>query len=57
MRPASNDPDAPQNDDGTAVAVHGESSGEGDPASDRRPEPRVDADDRTPEEAGYGYGV
>ena len=57
MRPASNDPDAPQNDDGTAVTVHGESSGEGDPASDRRPEPRVDADDRTLEEAGYGYGV
>jgi hypothetical protein len=55
MRPVSNDADAPQKDD-TAV-VHGESSGEGDPTSDRRPETRVDTDDRTPEEAGYGYGV
>ena len=55
MRPVSNDADAPQKDD--MAVVHGESSGEGDPASDRRPEPRTDPDDRTPEEAGYGYGV
>jgi hypothetical protein len=55
MRPASNDAEAPQNDDGAVVL--GESSAEEDPTSDRRPEPRVDADDRTPEEAGYGYGV
>jgi hypothetical protein len=55
MRPASNDADAPQKDD--VAVVLGESSGEEDKASDRRPEPRVDADDRTPEEAGYGYGV
>jgi hypothetical protein len=56
MRPASNDADAPQKKDDVA-AVHEESSGEGDPASDRRPEPRVDTDDRALEEAGYGYGV
>ena len=55
MRPVSNDADAPRKDD--TAAVYGESSAEGDPASDRRPEPRVDTDDRTPEEAGYGYGV
>jgi hypothetical protein len=55
MRPVSNDADAPQKDD--MAVVHGESSGEGDPASDRRPEPRVDTEDRPPEEAGYGYGV
>ena len=55
MRLVSNDAGAPQDDD-MAVA-HGESSGEGDPVSDRRPEPRVDTEDRTPEEAGYGYGV
>jgi hypothetical protein len=55
MWPMSNDVDVPQKDDG--AVVHGEPSGEGDPASDRRPEPRMDADDRTPEEAGYGYGV
>ena len=55
MRPVSNDADTPQKDD--MAVVHGESSGESDSASDRRPEPRVDTDDRTPEEAGYGYGV
>jgi hypothetical protein len=55
MRPVSDDADAPWNDD--LAVVQGESSGERDLASDRRPEPRVDADDRTPEEAGYGYGV
>jgi len=56
MRPVSDDdPDGPRKDDLTVVL--GEASGEGAPASDRRPEPRVDTDDRTPEEAGYGYGV
>ena len=55
MRPVSNDADAPQKED--MAVVHGESSGEGDAASDRRPEPRVDTDDRALEEAGYGYGV
>ena len=55
MRPVSSDAEVPQKDDMTAV--HGECPGEGDPASERRPEPRVDSDDRTPEEAGYGYGV
>jgi hypothetical protein len=55
MRPVSNDADAPRQDD--VAAARDESSGEGDQAGDRRPEPRVDADDRTPEEAGYGYGV
>jgi hypothetical protein len=55
MRPASNDADTPQRDD--VAAAHDESSGEGDPESDRWPEPRVDTDDRAPEEAGYGYGV
>jgi hypothetical protein len=62
MHPAGNDADATRKDD---VAVgHGESSsgcgratGEGDRPGNRRPEPRVDADDRTPEEAGYGHGV
>ena len=61
MRPVSDEADAPQND---GMVIHGESSGAGDqshgeanPASDRRPELHVDADDRTPEEAGYGYGV
>jgi hypothetical protein len=28
----------------------------GDP-EDRRPDASLEADDRTPEEAGYGYGV
>ena len=55
MRPVINDADAPQKED--VAVVHGESSGEGDPASDRWPEPRVDADDWMPEEAGYGHGV
>ena len=55
MRSVNNDAEAPPEDDMTAV--HGEPSGEGDPASERRPEPRIEADDRTPEEAGYGYGV
>jgi hypothetical protein len=55
MLPVSNDAGVPQKDDG--AVVYSESSGEGDPESDRRPEPGVDADDRTPEEAGYGYGV
>ena len=61
MRPVSDEADAPRND---RMVVHGESSGAGDqshgeanPASDRRPELHVDIDDRTPEEAGYGYGV
>ena len=52
MRPVSNDADAPRKDD-----MDDESSAEADRARDRRPEPRVDTDDRTPEEAGYGYGV
>jgi hypothetical protein len=62
MQPAGNDADAPRKDEG--AMVHGESSsgggratGEGDRPSNRRPEPRADADDRTPEEAGYGHGV
>jgi hypothetical protein len=55
MRPVSNDADAPQKDE--MAGVQSESPGEGDPASDRRPEPRMDTDERTPEEAGYGYGV
>jgi hypothetical protein len=58
MRPARNEAETLQK--GDVAAVHEESSGdggEGHPASDRRPEPRVDTDDHTPEEAGYGYGV
>jgi hypothetical protein len=61
MQPASNDTDAPRKDD-EPVAYKESSSGsgragEGDRASHPRPEPRVDTDDRTPEEAGYGHGV
>jgi hypothetical protein len=55
MRPVNNDADAPRKDD--VAAARDESCDEGDPAGDRRAEPRVDTDDRTPEEAGYGYGV
>jgi hypothetical protein len=61
MQPVSDEADAPQKDDmvvhGESCGARDESSGEGTPASDRRSEPRVDTDDRTPEEAGYGYGV
>ena len=62
MQPARSDADASRKDD--AAVAHKESSGgsgrataEGGQASNPRPEPRVDTDDRTPEEAGYGHGV
>jgi hypothetical protein len=61
MRPVSDEADAPQKDDmvrhGESCGAGDESHGEANPASDRRPESHVDTDDRTPEEAGYGYGV
>jgi hypothetical protein len=62
MQPASNDAEVPRKDDG-AVAHKGSSSGSGratgewDRAANPPPEPRVDTDDWTPEEAGYGHGV
>jgi hypothetical protein len=34
-----------------------DSVGGANPADARRTEPRKEPDDRTPEEAGYGYGV
>ena len=34
-----------------------EPGGEGQSTSERRPEMKLDADERTPEEDGYGYGV
>ena len=62
MQPASHDADAPRKDDAAvghkeASSVSGRATGEGDRASNPRPEPRVDNDERTPEEAGYGHGV
>jgi hypothetical protein len=47
----------PNDDEPAAPEPVGEGVGEPGPASERREAKPPEGDERTPEEAGYGYGV